>query len=248
MALFQVNFSSDTLHTCVSADVIIPQKTKSMIGIDQNGSDGIRKTLWLLHGLSDDHTCWQRRTSIERYAQQHNLCVVMPAVGRSWYTDSVLGNYYTYVAEELPVTMRRFFRCMSAEREDNYIAGLSMGGFGALKIGLSHPERYAGIASLSGSLSHENRLDEIGLHTVFGTKEEYLAGNNNLFKLAEACTQKPKIYMWCGTEDRLLDDNRRYAAHLKDLGYDLDYHESEGRHRWEYWDQQIANVLDLWFA
>lgn len=253
MALFHLNFSSDALKTCVSANVIIPQNTHSMIGIDQSAEEGTRKTLWLLHGLSDDYSGWMRRTSIERYALRHNLCVVMPSAGRSWYTDSVLGNYYTYIAEELPGIMRRFFRCMSDEREYNYIAGLSMGGFGALKIGLSHPERYAGIASFSGSVDLAPRLDDPGykhyssLRTVFGTKEDFLCNGSDLFRLAETCERKPKLYMWCGTEDHNLDGNRKLSAHLKKLGYDLDYNESEGAHRWEYWDTQIETVLDRWF-
>ena len=249
MALFHLDFASDVLHTGVNANVIIPQNTKTMIGIDQASEEGTRKTLWLLHGLSDDYSAWMRRTSIERYALRHNLCVVMPSVGRSWYTDGVLGDYYTYVSEELPRIMRSFFRCMSPEREYNYIAGLSMGGFGAMKIGLSHPEQYAGIASFSGSVDLAPRLadPESPLHTVFGTREDFLASGNNLFALAENCTQKPKIYMWCGTEDKLLEGNRRFSAHLQDLGYDVDYNESEGLHRWEYWDTQVSVVLDRWF-
>ncbi len=249
MALFHVNFASDALKTCVSANVIIPQNTKSMIGIDQSASDSPCKTLWLLHGLSDDYSTWMRRTSVERYALKHNLCVVMPSAGRSFYTDSVLGKYYTYISEELPSVMRNFFRCISPAREDNYIAGLSMGGFGAMKIGLSHPERYAGIASFSGCFDLDERTDnsKFPFGLLFGSKEEFLTSNNNVFRLAENCIEKPRIYIWCGTEDSLLDGNRKFAAHLERLGYQPDYNESPGVHRWEYWDQQLEIVLDKWF-
>ena len=108
--------------------------------------------LYLLHGLTDDHTGWQRYTSIERYADEAGLAVVMPAVHHSFYTDEVHGHaYWTYVSEELPALVHRLFR-VSDRPEDTFAAGLSMGGYGAVKLALSHPDRYAAAASLSGTL------------------------------------------------------------------------------------------------
>ncbi|HOV49331.1 MAG TPA: alpha/beta hydrolase family protein [Anaerolineae bacterium] len=151
MALFHCHFFSQALRLSVSVDVILPESRRLL--------DGILLTpprpyavLYLLHGLSDDHTIWQRRTSIERYAADYDLAVIMPAVDRSFYTDMAQGNrYWTYVSEELPTLMRGWFP-LSEAREETFVAGLSMGGYGAFKLALSHPERFAAAASFSGLL------------------------------------------------------------------------------------------------
>jgi len=151
MALFHCHFFSQTLRLSVSVDVILPESRGLL--------DGTLLTpprpyavLYLLHGLSDDHTIWQRRTSIERYAADYDLAVIMPAVDRSFYTDMAQGNrYWTYLSEELPTLMRGWFP-LSEAREETFVAGLSMGGYGAFKLALSHPERFAAAASFSGLL------------------------------------------------------------------------------------------------
>ncbi len=108
--------------------------------------------LYLLHGMSDDHTAWLRYTSIERYAARHGLAVVMPAVGRSFYANEAHGHpYWDFLSEELPAVVGRFLR-VSDRREDTFVAGLSMGGYGAFKWALRQPERFAAAASLSGAL------------------------------------------------------------------------------------------------
>ena len=147
MAFFQMNYYSPALKLCVGVNVILPDWA-------QNAKDGeMYKTLYLLHGLSDDNTIWTRRTSIERYADEYGIAVVMPAVARSWYTDMANdANYFTFVSVELPKVCRAYFRGMSDKREDNFVAGLSMGGYGAMKIALTHPESFGGVASLSGTL------------------------------------------------------------------------------------------------
>ena len=113
--------------------------------------------LYLLHGLSDDHTAWLRYTSVERYAAAAGLAVVMPAVNRSFYANEASGGrYWDYVAEELPQIVGNFFR-VSQDPADTYVAGLSMGGYGAMKLALTHPDRFAAAATLSGALD----LDEL---------------------------------------------------------------------------------------
>ena len=152
MAFFEMNYHSDALRMGVSVNVILPEKAKTVIGMSADGKDTY-KTLYLLHGLSDDHTIWMRRTSIERYAADYGIAVVMPCVARSWYTDTAYGmKYFTFVTEELPRVCRGFFKGMSDKREDNFIAGLSMGGYGAIKAALTCPEKFGGCASLSGAL------------------------------------------------------------------------------------------------
>src|SRR3954471_3777319 len=155
MAFFDCHFFSDARALTVSAYVLLPQKTARQIDLpgaaDNTAPAGGYPTLMLLHGLSDDHTIWMRRTSIERYAAAKNLAVIMPAVGRSFYQDMASGaRYWTYVSEELPLLIRSFFP-LSSSRESNFVAGLSMGGYGALRLALAHPENYAAAASLSGA-------------------------------------------------------------------------------------------------
>lgn len=154
MALMHVNFYSQALGIACSMDVILPELAQG-IGVDGMPSwDGVEllPVLYLLHGTSHDHTICQRRTSIERYVSGKKLAVVMPAVARSTYTDQVHGyDYWTFVSEELPSICQKLFR-ISPRREDNFAAGLSMGGYGAMKLGLRCPEKYAAVASLSGGL------------------------------------------------------------------------------------------------
>ena len=155
MAFFDCHFFSETLALSVSAHILIPQ-------VAAKKSRALHPTLFLLHGLSDDHTIWMRRTSIERYAAARNLAVVMPAVGRSYYQDMASGpRYWTYLSEELPAIMRSFFP-LSGERADNFTAGLSMGGYGALRLALAHPKKFAAAASFSGALDYVRRLGESG--------------------------------------------------------------------------------------
>ncbi|HUZ18351.1 MAG TPA: alpha/beta hydrolase-fold protein, partial [Spirochaetia bacterium] len=159
MALLECNFYSESLSLSTSMTVILPQNTTSQIGMKNVAAGSRHKTLYLLHGLSDDHTIWARRTSIERYVAPLGLAVIMPAVGRSFYTDMKHGGAYeTFVADELPAIAGEFFP-LSAKREDTYIAGLSMGGYGAFKLALNHPERYCAAASLSGVLDLMKRVD-----------------------------------------------------------------------------------------
>ena len=144
MARLHTQFRSDALQIAVSVDVILPQEA-CLKG---------RKppVLYLLHGLSDDHSIWLRRTSIERYADVLGLAVVMPAVNRSFYADTAYGaQYWTFVSEELPRVMHGFFP-LSDKRADTFVAGLSMGGYGAFKLALTLPDRFAAAASLSGAL------------------------------------------------------------------------------------------------
>lgn len=214
-------------------------------------------TLYLLHGLSDDHTIWTRRTSIERYAAARDLAVVMPAVGRSFYQDMPNGaNYWTFISEELPALCQRYFP-LSAAREDNFAAGLSMGGYGALRLGLARPEKYAAVASLSGALDLNKRLREAGKPGSRISRAEWIgifgAGlqtppESDLWLLAQTTASmpgpKPAIYLSCGTEDSLLEDSRTFHRQLKTANLPATYHESPGDHEWGYWDAQIRSVLD----
>ena len=169
MALLHVDFFSDVLGMCTNMDVILPETTVGQIGMEGHGSNGKCPTLYLLHGMSDDHTIWQRRTSIERYASEYNLAVVMPTTHLGWYTDMDMGyDYWTFISKALPESCRRFFPQMSARREDTFAAGLSMGGYGAMKCGLLAPETFSCCASLSGELDIADTCEHGGLNEYSG--------------------------------------------------------------------------------
>src|SRR6185503_13247898 len=149
MILNEIKFFSETLGLLSSMYVLLPKRTMPEMKSKRSPK---YKTLYLLHGHSDDHTAWQRYTSIERYAEDLNLAVVMPAVHLSFYNDMAHGGkYWQFISEEVPTLVRDIFP-LSAERKDNFVAGLSMGGYGAFKMALTHPERFAAAASLSGAV------------------------------------------------------------------------------------------------
>lgn len=246
MALLHVDFFSDALGMCTQMDVILPEKTRGQIGMEGMAPEGAWPTLYLLHGMSDDHTIWQRRTSIERYASEKGIAVVMPTTHLGWYTDMHIGyDYFTFIAKELPAICRRFFPNMSARREDTWAAGLSMGGYGALKCGLRAGETFSKVAALSGALDAARICEEARgqrlWEDIFGPADTVRGSFNDLFAAAEEMKDsqdRPDVYIWCGTEDFLYQDNVRMRAHLSKLGYHLTYEESPGDHQWKYWDKR----------
>src|SRR3954465_14171117 len=191
MALVRCDFFSDVLGLSTSMTVVLPQATSAQIGMTGTATGGDAPVLYLLHGLSDDDTIWLRRTSIERYAAPLGLAVVMPQVGRSFYTDEAHGNrYWTFLSGELPAIAGSFFH-LSDRREDTFVAGLSMGGYGAVKWGLRHPDRFAPAARLPGGADVAGvggLAPEPGAHqlwnTIFGGRP--LAGtDDDLFHLLD---------------------------------------------------------------
>ncbi len=242
MALIECNFFSETLGLCTAMNVILPQPVRRRYPV-----------LYLLHGLSDDHTIWCRRTSIERYADALGLAVVMPAVHRSFYADMATGQrYWTFVSQELPALAQGFFP-LSSKREDTFVAGLSMGGYGAFRLALSLPERFAAAASLSGALDqawgvqHLEPEERQEWTNIFGDLSKLAGSPHDLLHLAEQVAQssgpQPRLYQWCGTEDFLYVENTRFRDHAQRLGLDLTYAEGPGDHEWRFWDEQIQRVL-----
>ncbi|SHF16154.1 S-formylglutathione hydrolase FrmB [Caldanaerobius fijiensis DSM 17918] len=253
MALIHCDFFSEVLGVSTSMYVILPQATKNQIGMEGRTIRSKHPTLYLLHGLSDDHTIWLRRTSIERYVAPLGLAVVMPAVGRSFYTDMKNGyRYWTFISEELPEIARSFFP-LSDKREDNFVAGLSMGGYGAFKLALRCPDKYAAAASLSGALDIVNLVKNAAepmaseFYNIFGDPQTVEGSDNDLYYLAQKVAQsqgpKPKLYQCCGTEDFLYQGNIAFRDYCQKLGLDITYEEGPGQHEWGFWDKYIQNVL-----
>ena len=246
MALINLRIFSENLGMQTAVNVVIPQKnTNGEIGVSNNIKDGKFKCLYLLHGLSDDYTIWMRRTSIERYASEYGICVVMPDGARSFYSDMKYGmKYYSYIAKELPQIIEGMFN-VSGSREDRYIGGLSMGGYGALKIALEEQERYAAAFGLSPVADIRNNNFTETLISVFGESipDEadlfYLTTKHNMDKV------KPRLYVTVGKDDFMYDDNVRLNKHLEKLNYDYTYVETLGSHSWELWDKTVQQAL-IW--
>jgi putative tributyrin esterase len=254
MALIECKFYSEVLGLSTSMTVILPQQTTTQIGLSNVRRGDLHPTLYLLHGLSDDDSIWLRRTSIERYVAELGIAVVMPQVHRSFYTDMAGGgNYWTFISEELPALARSFFP-LSPKREDNFVAGLSMGGYGAFKLGLRKPETFAAAASLSGALdmahdfinwenpSQKSREYEL----IFGQEDIDGTPNDLLWLLKEVDRSKgpkPLLYQCCGTEDFLYENNQNFRKACAKTSLSLTYEEGPGAHEWGYWDTKIQDVL-----
>ncbi|HYN93786.1 MAG TPA: alpha/beta hydrolase family protein [Pilimelia sp.] len=243
MALLRVDFLSDVLELGTSMTVLLPE------GATAGAGAAGPPVLYLLHGLGDDDTTWTRYTALERYVQERRLAVVMPQVHRSFYADEALGErFWTFLSTELPAVVSSFFR-VSTRRADTFVAGLSMGGYGALKWALRHPDRFAAAASLSGALDLVGRQRDMRdwqpglMRRVFG--EGPIAGDDDLLRLiAEADRAAlPRLFMCCGTEDYLYGENLRFrdACAARDIPLTVDF--GPGEHEWSYWDEKIQDVL-----
>lgn len=256
MALFHSHFFSETLGFQTGATVIVPQPSSAcQIGVSVTKQH--RETwpcLWLLHGLSDDHTAWTRRTAIERYAEAAGIAVVMPNVHRSFYTNMVHGGaYWDFLHAELPALMRSFFP-LSPAKCDNAVAGLSMGGYGAFQWALRQPNAFQAAASLSGVMNISERYrqtrkdesDTLRLNTVlsiFGDTDPKDGPGDLLALTAALGDTAPPLLQICGTEDFLYEDNVTFREHARRCGTPLEAREGPGDHNWGYWDQEIQTVL-----
>lgn len=248
MALIQLDHVPETVKVCLPLYMILPDPGK-MGEIPLSG----HKVLYLLHGLSDNGSAWQRYTAIETIAQDYGLVVVMPSIGRSFYTDQLNGQqYYTYLMEELPHYLKQVFG-LDPKREDTLIAGNSMGGFGAFKAAFNAPERFVAAASFSGALSlailslnpNEPRRHEFEF--VFGDLDKLEGSEHDsmvwLQKAGQHPDKLPKLYMACGKQDDLFPLNRMFYDAAQSYGVPIEYVEEDGRHDWPFWDRHIRRFL-----
>ena len=259
MAILQVDFMSESLMRTVPLKVILPADKLSFPGQPKREHKPF-KTLYLLHGVFGSHIDWITGTNIMKWAEEKDLAVVMPAGENMFYVDQEAGhNYYgEYIGKELPEITRKMFP-LSPEREDTFIGGLSMGGYGALRNGLKYCENFGCIAAMSSALiidGLEDRTDDIPLfietrayaERVFGELSRVKDSDKNPKWLAEEIASEkksfPKIYMACGESDSLLAVNREMQDALRKAGADVTYEESPGGHEWDYWNQTIKRVLD----
>jgi putative tributyrin esterase len=245
MALLETRFYSPTLGLSLGANVILPGHPEAW--------QEPPAVLYLLHGLSDDHTIWCRRTSIERYAYDYNLAVVMPDAYKSFYCDMAHGSdYWSFFADELPLLVKRWFN-VSNDWKQTFVAGLSMGGYGAFKLAMGRPGQFAAAASLSGALDLASHIGDDFSQTrmrcfeaVFGDIATVPGSENDLVAELQALETIPEteFYVACGTEDYLYRDSLTFRDLAAEKGLHLTYEESAGGHEWGFWDTHIQHVLD----
>lgn len=254
MGHFEGNFYSERLGFTTRLNVIFPEISNDVTPV----RFGEPKVLYLLHGLAGSSGEWTRFSKIEYYAKKYNFIMIMPEVQRSFYCDIPGGPaYFTYVTEELPAICARWFRLSNA-RENTYIAGESMGGYGAFKAALRHPERYSAAASLSGVLDYRTLCGQVlrgewsdmrpeELRTLHGPQG--LPGKeDDLFTLlarTAACPTRPDLIQLCGTEDFLYEGNQKFRQAAGQAGYELTYREAPGDHEWPYWDKAVQHALQF---
>lgn len=254
MAFLQVQFFSAVLNVASTVNVIMPEPNQG-IGMGSSKEETLPKVLYLLHGYSDDHSIWMRRTSVERYAANHNLAVIMPAVNHSFYCNEKHGEkYWDYVSEELPKTMQRFLR-ISDRPEDTYVAGLSMGGYGAMRLALTYPERFAAAASFSGAVDISGLFSRHGedgtAERIFGEERDVKGTDVDLMHLLKknaGASRKPRLYVSCGTKDFLYDQHQKFIPALRESGWDVTrYDEPETVHEWGFWDREIRKFIEFMY-
>lgn len=256
MAQLKVDFMSKSLMRTVSINVILPVD-KVFLGKEEEVKPF--KTLYLLHGIFGNNSDWISGTRIQSWAQEKNIAVVMPSGENKFY----INNEYTcerfsdFIGEELIEITRKMFH-LSNKREDTFIAGLSMGGYGAIINGLKFNNTFGCIAGLSSALILDDVLSgDEGISAVMGGRQYYTGIFGDLSKLRgsdkdyEALAKElsnrenvPKMYLCCGTEDHLINANRKFRDLLLENNFDVTYVEGPGEHNWYFWDEYILKVLE----
>lgn len=260
MAHIQLKTFSKALRTKTNVQVILPTPlTSEVMGNTMGGvtnefpyyTDTLNiPVLYLYHGTYGDDADWMRFSRIESYAQNYNIAVVMPNAANSCFRNMPRGGpqYYEFFTEELPEMINWMFP-VSRKKEDTFVAGLSMGAFGAFYVGMSKPDLFSHVACLSGGYSgFVNRMANSVWDLAFSEGESLENTDEDCYFLSEKLLKDnvnhPKLYMCCGTEDFIYTENQRFRMHLNHIGFDHTYHEQPGIHNWDFWDDEIKRILE----
>ena len=250
MALIQVNYMSKALFRLVPLNVILPVDKFDADNDKYLMEDAYKyKTLYLLHGLLGNYTDWVSQTRIQKWAEEKNLAVVMPSGDNAFYFKSRTpwNDYETFIGEELPEITRKMFP-LSDKREDTFIGGLSMGGYGALRNGIVFSDTFSRVIGLSSALHIFDDLSEEANLGLFDNLEEASKTNINHVVAADEMFKEgrdiPKFYMACGRQDDLYRANTSFRDYLIKNGADVTWDEEDAGHEWDFWDSQIKKVID----
>jgi S-formylglutathione hydrolase FrmB len=252
-----VKFESKLVGASLPYNVVLPPY------YDDATSKEIRyPVLYLLHGLSGSANDWvSNKAHLADYAAQYRIIIVTPEGHDGWYTDSgtvPTDKYESYILQELIPDVERRFRTIAA-REGRAIAGLSMGGYGALKFGLKFPDRFIFAASMSGALigpildPADQQLPSYvrpSISRAYGAMDNPVRSPNDIFKLINeipsgSISTLPFLYLDCGTEDGLVTSNRAFDDVLLKHKVPHEFRELPGTHNWPYWDQQVQEILRI---
>ena len=260
MAVFHFTMHSSCFGRPTHITAVVPTELRRFPGAPEPKPATDLRLLVLLHGYSGADTDWLYSTNIADLAVQHGIAVVMPEDYNAFYLDDpVCNNFYeTFLAKELPEFMRNTFP-ISTKREDLYIGGLSMGGYGALHTALAHPDVYSAAVCLSSALIIEGLADMLKsggnpiaplsyYQHIFGDLNKAVGSDIDpkhlAKKLMENGGERPALYIACGTEDFGIAQNNSLDEYLTSIGYDHEYHTSPGVHNWVFWQEYIVKALD----
>jgi putative tributyrin esterase len=249
-----VQFRSQLVNATLPYNVILPPGYRT-------ASTTRYPVLYLLHGWAGHYTDWLTRTQVADYAAQYRLIVVMPEGNDSWYVDSgavATDKYETYILKELIPDVDKRFRTIQA-RYGRAVAGLSMGGYGAIKYGLKYPSAFEFAASMSGAFGVTRYTqNEMGgsnwepFLKIFGPVGSETRQANDVFEITHNLTAArvaslPYFYFDCGTEDagQHVIPNRELSQLFLEKKIPHEYRELPGNHSWAYWDQQVQEVLEI---
>ncbi len=249
MAKVVCNFLSYSLNRAVDITVVLPSVTcPEALGMGDAPATHVLPAkfpvVYLLHGFANNHAQWTGYTNVELYAEERRIAIVNISAENKAYAKVGADDFKRFVSEELPEFVTNYFP-ISTKPEETYIAGLSMGGYGALMHGLTHPERYRAIGAFSAGLSINPAVfasDPMG-------QPEKPDPEYDVHALAKAVADTgaafPAIYSACGMNDFLFEPNRAFASELGELGADVTWKEVPGfGHEWRFWDQQVEQFLD----
>lgn len=258
MSIVSMNFSSYYLQGNHEISIILPDRPRHLLPKDFYGGDRKFKVIWLLHGAFGDHTDWLRKSKIELYARERDLCVVMPSACNSGYANwdhFAMGfSMWDYLTEELMPLIYGWYP-VSDQRADNYVAGLSMGGGGAIKLAVNYPEKFAGAAILSASPRNLHEMDPVQnekqwqrIMNQAGSVEAYLNSYENVWdKLAESAGRNilPRLYFAMGTEDPGYPQYMKFKQYAESIKLKATFEEGPGKHEWRFWDTYIEKAMQF---
>lgn len=255
-----VQFKSKLINATLPYNVVLPP---SYVPATSKAPKNRFPVLYLLHGLAGHYTNWVEKTKLAEYVAEHNsIIVITPEGNDGWYTDSATvptDKYESYILQELIPDVEQRYRIIRT-REGRAVAGLSMGGYGALKFGVKFPNKFIFAASMSGALDAAASTDEHpsaiwdfvrpSIMQTFGAAGSRTRSANNLYQLFRSLPRArisslPYFYFDCGTEDDFLATNRDLASILLERKIPHEFREMPGTHDWNYWDQQVREVLNI---
>ncbi len=262
MAKITCNIISQVLKRTVDITVIIPTPTIP----DALNPEGKRVSyipaekypvIYLLHGFGNNHATWSGYTNVELYAEENQIAVVNLSAENKAYIENGMDDFFTFVSQELPEMVCGLFP-ISDKPENTYIAGLSMGGYGTLVHSLRHPERFAAVGAFSAAVMPKKPGSGVSMEEIKKESEVELPGDGDpdvyladfqpsvlAERIAKSGKKFPKMYMACGGQDALFEQNKKFRDKLISLGADVTWDEIEQyKHEWRFWDIQIEKFME----